>query len=82
MDELYARFTEIVNGLMLNGEILSEQEKVSRLLRSLPDKWNAKVDSLNPSIFKYTMEEIIGELQTYELRDKFQLKEKKSEKNH
>ncbi|MCR2847940.1 retrotransposon gag domain-containing protein, partial [Heyndrickxia coagulans] len=38
VDELYARFTEIVNSLMLNGKILSKQEKVSRLLRSLLNK--------------------------------------------
>ena len=70
---------EVVNGLATNGKMLSEQEKVSRLLRSLSEKWNAKVDSLNPSRNKYTMEEIIGELQTYELRDKVQLEEKKVE---
>ena len=41
--ETIARFTDIVNGLEALGKTYKESEKVMKILRSLPSKWDAKV---------------------------------------
>ena len=41
--EMITRFTDIVNGLDALGKTYEELEKVIKILRSLPSKWDAKV---------------------------------------
>ena len=41
--EMITRFTDIVNGLDALGKTYEELEKVMKILRSLPSKWDAKV---------------------------------------
>ena len=40
--EMFTRFTDVVNGLEGLGKRVSEQDKVSKILRCLPPKWNSK----------------------------------------
>ena len=40
---MITRFTDIVNGLDALGKTYEELEKVIKILRSLPSKWDAKV---------------------------------------
>ena len=40
---MITRFTDIVNGLEALGKTYKELEKVMKILRSLPSKWDAKV---------------------------------------
>ena len=37
--EMFTRFTDIVNGLEGLGSRVSEEDKVSKILRCLPPKW-------------------------------------------
>ncbi|GAB2223282.1 hypothetical protein Droror1_Dr00017422, partial [Drosera rotundifolia] len=40
--EMYARFTEIVNGLRNYGKDYTQEEKVKKILRILPKAWRPK----------------------------------------
>ena len=42
IDEIFTRFTNIINGLEDLGKMVSEQDKVFKILRGLPPKWNSK----------------------------------------
>ena len=44
--EMITRFTNIVNGLEALGKTYKELEKVMKILRSLPSKWDAKVQQI------------------------------------
>ena len=37
--EMFTRFTDVVNGLEGLGNRVSEEDKVSKILRCLPPKW-------------------------------------------
>ena len=41
--EMITRFTDIINGLEVLGKTYMESKKVMKILRSLPSKWDAKV---------------------------------------
>ena len=74
--DMYTRFMEIVNGMLAHGRQLSEHQKVTKILRSLPSSWNSKVDAILESRHEYSLEELIGSLMIYELRDKTQFEKK------
>ena len=44
--EMFTRFTDVVNGLEGLGKRVSEQDKVSKILRCLPPKWNSKTEAI------------------------------------
>ena len=44
--EMFIRFTYVVNGLEGLGKRVSEQDKVSKILRCLPPKWNSKTEAI------------------------------------
>ena len=54
--DMFARFMEIVNDMLAHGRQLSDQQKVTKILRSLPSSWNSKVDAIQESRHKYTLE--------------------------
>ena len=67
--EMITRFTNIANGPEALGKIYKEPEKVMKILRSLPSKWNAKVTAIQGAkeLTKLILEELIGSLMTYKI---------------
>ena len=44
--EMFTKFTDVVNGLEGLGKRVSEQYKVSKILRCLHSKWNSKTEDI------------------------------------
>ena len=79
--EMFTRFTDVVNGLEGLGKRVSEQDKVSKILRCLPPKWNSKTEAIKEAknLNKLPLEELIGSLMTYEMKIARQEKEMQEE---
>ena len=68
-DEFYAKLKDIVNFAFNLGETISEPKIVRKVLRSLPERFHAKITGIEESkdIDQIPMTELVGNLQTYEL---------------
>ena len=68
-DEFYAKFKDIVNSAFNLGETIHEPKIVRKVLRSLPERFHAKITMIEESkdIDKIPLIELVGNLQTYEL---------------
>ena len=68
--EMFTRFTDIINGLEGLGKMISEQDKVSKIIRYLPPKWNSKTKVIEEAknLKELPLEELIGSLMTYEMK--------------
>ena len=63
----FDRYTTIVNQLNQLGRVISEDEMVKRLLRSLPKSWRSTVVAIREAkdLNKISLDEIRGSLLTY-----------------
>ena len=79
--EMFTRFTNAVNGLEVLGNRVSEEDKVSKILRCLPPKWNSKTEDIveAKNLRELSLEELIGSLMTYEMKIARQEKEMQEE---
>ena len=68
-DEFYARLKDIVNSAFNLGETIPEPKIVGKVLRSLPERFHAKITAIEESkdINKIPLTELVGNLQTYGL---------------
>ena len=68
-DEFYVKLKDIVNSAFNLGEQSPEPNIVRKVLRSLPERFHAKIIFIEESkdIDKIPLTELIGNLQTYEL---------------
>ena len=68
-DEFYAKFKDIVNSTFNLGKTILEPRIVRNVLRSLPERFHAKITVIKESkiIDKIPLTELVGNLQTYEL---------------
>ena len=68
-DEFYAKFKDIVNSAFNLRETIPEPKIVRKVLRSLPERFHAKITVIEESkdIDKIPLTELVGNLQTYEL---------------
>ena len=68
-DEFYAKLKDIVNSAFNLGETFPDPKIVRKLLRSLPERFHAKITTIEESkdIDKIPLTELVGNLQTYEL---------------
>ena len=68
-DEFYAMLKDIVNSAFNLGETILEPKIVKKVLRSLPERFHAKIMAIEESkdIDKIPLTELVGNLQTYEL---------------
>ena len=68
-DEFYAKHKDIVNLAFNLGETILEPKIVRKVLRSLPERFHAKITAIEESkdIDKIPLTELVGNLQTYEL---------------
>ena len=68
-DEFYAKLKDIVNLAFNLGEIIPEPKIVRKVLRSLPERFHAKITAIKESkdIDKIPLTKLVGNLQTYKL---------------
>ena len=68
-DEFYTKLKDIVNSASNLGETIPEPKIVRKVLRSLPERFHAKITAIEESkdIDKIPLTELVGNLQTYEL---------------
>ena len=68
-DEFYAKLKDIVNSAFNFGETIPESKIVRKVLRSLPERFHAKITAIEESkdIDKIPLTKLVGNLQTYEL---------------
>ena len=68
-DEFYAKLKDIVNSAFNLGETIPEPKIVRKVLRSLLERFHAKITAIKESkdIDKIPLIELVGNLQTYEL---------------
>ena len=68
--EMFNRFADVFNELEGLGRSVREQEKVSKILRCLPLKWNSKTEAIEEAknLSELPLEKLIGSLMTYEMK--------------
>ena len=68
-NEFYAKLKDIVNLAFNLGKTIPEPKIVRKVLRSLPERFHAKITIIEESkdIDKIPLTELVGNLQTYEL---------------
>ena len=68
-NEFYTKLKDIVNLAFNLGEIILEPKIVRMVLRSLPERFHAKITAIEESkdVDKIPLTELVGNLQTYEL---------------
>ena len=68
-DEFYAKLKDIMNLIFNLGETILEPKIVRKVLKSLPERFHAKITAIKESkdIDKIPLTELVGNLQTYEL---------------
>ena len=68
-DEFYAKLKDIVNSAFNLRETILEPKIVRKVLRSLPERFHAKITAIEESkdIDKIPLIELVSNLQTYEL---------------
>ena len=68
-DEFYARLKDIANSAFNLRKITSEPKIVRKVLKSLPERFHAKITAIKESkdIDKIPLTELVSNLQTYEL---------------
>ena len=68
-DEFYAKLKDIVNSAFNLGKTILEPKIVRKMLRSLPERFHAKITIIEESkdIDKIPLTKLVGNLQTYEL---------------
>ena len=67
-DEFYAKLKDKVNSAFNLGETIPKPKIVRKVLRSLPERFHAKITTIEESkdIDKIPLTELVGNLQTYE----------------
>lgn len=65
----FTRFTEIMNDLANQGKIITDIEKMNKLLRTLPKQWNIVKTSILETlrILRISTDDLIGTLMSYEV---------------
>ena len=69
INQMYSKFTNIINNLKVLGKTHTQSELGSKILRSLPATQIHKVSAIEESkdLEKYELEEFIGSLMTHEI---------------
>ncbi|XP_024196073.1 uncharacterized protein LOC112199264 [Rosa chinensis] len=78
VDDFHGRILKISGQCRSLGALFDEDKIVKKILRALPEKFHSKVTSIEDSfdIDEYPLDELIGNLKTYEMRLKPEKKNK------
>ena len=76
IDDMFTRFTNILNALKNLGKVYSTPKNVRKILRSLP-KTEAKVIAIQEAkyLIKLLLDELVGSLLTHEITMKERMEE-------
>ena len=68
-NEFYAKLKDILNSAFNLGETISKPKIIRKVLRSLPERFHAKIMAIEESkdTNKIPLPELVGNLQTYKL---------------
>ena len=68
-DEFYTKLKDIVNSAFNLGETIPKTKVVRKVLRSLPERFHAKITAIEESkdIDSIPLMKLVGNLQTYDL---------------
>ena len=68
-DEFYAKLKDIVNSTFNLGECIAESKFVRKILRSLPERFHAKITAIEEvkDIDQIPLTKLVRNLQTYEM---------------
>ena len=68
-DEFYTKLKDIINSTFNLGETIPKPKIVKKVLRSLPERFHAKISAIKESkdIDKIPLTKLVGNLQTYKL---------------
>ena len=68
-DKFYVKLNDIVNSAFNLGKTIPEPKIVRKVLRSLPERFHAKITAIEESkdINKIPLTDLVGNMQTYEL---------------
>lgn len=69
IDEMYSRFTSIVNELRSLGKIYSPHDRIRKILKCLSSTWRPMVTTIAQAkdLNTLTLEDLIGTLRAHEL---------------
>jgi hypothetical protein len=69
IDEMYSRFTSIVNELRSLGKIYSPHDRIRKILRCLPSTWRPMVTAITQAkdLNTLALEDLIGTLRAHEV---------------
>ncbi|XP_070023300.1 uncharacterized protein [Nicotiana sylvestris] len=85
IQDMHTCFTSIINELHSLGEVIPRNKLLRKMLSVLPGSWESKVNAITEAkdLQKLTIDELIGNLKTYEMKRKKDLerREPKKEKN-
>ncbi|XP_070010888.1 uncharacterized protein [Nicotiana sylvestris] len=85
IQDMHTRFTSIINELHSLGDVIPRNKFVGKILNVLPGSWESKVNAITEAkdLRTLTMDEMIGNLKTYEMKRKKdnERREPKKEKN-
>ncbi|KAH1121294.1 hypothetical protein J1N35_004454 [Gossypium stocksii] len=70
INEMFSRFTNIINGLKTLGKIHPNKEMVKKMLNSLPKSWEPKIMAIEElkDFNLLSLDELICSLLTYEMK--------------
>ncbi|XP_019237318.1 PREDICTED: uncharacterized protein LOC109217516 [Nicotiana attenuata] len=80
IQEMHTRFTSIIIKLYSLGEIIPTNKLVRKILSLLPGSWESKVNAITEAkdLRKLTIDELIGNLKTYEMKRKKDLERRET----
>ncbi|XP_070013120.1 uncharacterized protein [Nicotiana sylvestris] len=82
IQEMHTCFTSIINELHSLGEIIPTNKLVRKILSVLPGSWESKSNDITKAkdLQKLTIDELIGNLKTYEIKRKKDLERRECKK--
>ncbi|XP_070014220.1 uncharacterized protein [Nicotiana sylvestris] len=85
IQDMHTRFTSIINELHSLCEVIPRNKLVRKILSILPSSWESKVNVITEAkdLQELTIDELVGNLKTYEMKRKIdsERREPKKEKN-
>ncbi|XP_070003309.1 uncharacterized protein [Nicotiana sylvestris] len=85
IQDIHTRFTSIINELHSLGKTIPRNKLVRKILSILPSSWESNVNAITEAkeLQELTIDELVGNLKTYEMKRKIdsERRESKKEKN-
>ncbi|XP_070028807.1 uncharacterized protein [Nicotiana sylvestris] len=84
IQDMYTRFTSIINELHSLGEIIPRNKLVRKVLSVIPSSWESKVNAITEAkdLQTVTMDELIENLKTYEMKRKKDIERREPKKEN